>query len=167
MSSYVCPPTHFAAIRTTLRYMLQQGGERDRRALWPLVLELQHSDGKSPFSDASELVNDWHELNMDSVAIQYRENRDKVADLHELQQANKPGEVLDLGSLYNALRCLLYQIEVETMEGMRPLSQREKQAMDLLERTRNAVAYVLAESSSEHVYARYSWTVEPSSAPKE
>ncbi|WKZ67156.1 MAG: hypothetical protein QY325_04320 [Flavobacteriales bacterium] len=161
MSSYVCPPTHFAAIRSTLRAMLNPGTERDRRALWPLVLELENSLGKTPFSSASDLVNEWHELNMDSVAIQYRQNRDKLAELAEVEQAHKRGEVLDLGSLYNALRCLLYQIEVETIEELRPLKPRERKAMELLERTRNAVAYVLAESSDEYQHARYNWTVEP------
>lgn len=159
MSSFVCPPTHFAALRSTLSYMVAQGGDRDRRAVHALLVELEYNEPRT-FESAADLVNEWHEMNMDSVAIQYHENRDKVAECVMVQEAHRPGPVLDMGSLYNALRCLNYQIEPDGIQQMRGITPREKRALELLDAIRGNVAHILAETSDEMQHARYSWCIE-------
>ena len=166
MSSFICSPKHFNSIEKKLYFLMH-----DRDFYFPYELKEKFrilADHSKESEEAiemqiSDLVDTLRELNAVCVSLQYSSHYDnineEIATQTEILKKNKAEfkHLTNLG-LYNALRCLNYQIEIEHLEENLGVSERQKDAMFFLDRMIDALARHIVNQMPEDKTNR--WEVE-------
>lgn len=148
MSSFICSPKHFSSIEKTVKSLFQSSYRgSDIRSIYlyfckDIVPELyNHSDGfdqNKAMSKISDMCDKLRELNVLCCTYQYKEHYKDTIDKEISEQmaiVNEEimGNNLSKVVLFKALNCLFYQIELEHLEEVRPLTKEEKQAYDFFQ----------------------------------
>lgn len=131
MSSFVCSPKHFCSIKKGLK---------------DLYTKDQYFARWSPFQELTDIdtfIDNLIWLNVVCVNFQYKHHNEGKLDTViplELDYAKKTvtPSFLTLHGLYNALKCVNYQIETEHVKGLYDLQVSE--TMPILETLLNKLA---------------------------
>lgn len=164
MSSFICSSNHFNSIECTLQHLLK--GDTFR---FPYELEKSYPDWFSRFTKTnkqisesiSKIIDILRELNVICVSLQYRHHNagnidnEIKAQLYMLRKS-KGGSVLTLHGLYNALNCLVYQIEIEHLEELRELLPEEKASLNFANVMINGIAKHIVDHMPEDNTCKWS-----------
>lgn len=154
MSSFICSAKHFNSIEKNLIDLLKKNDfsiPYNLRDLLPT--QYYNPYGLSEEARKRELrpfIDELRQLNVLAVTLQYKDHYQGTLD-KEIEDQNtiicdrsKAKELTPLG-LYNALRSLNYQIEVEHIQELRPLTMEEETSMRFLDEFTQAIArYIIS-----------------------
>ena len=133
MSSFICTSEHFNSIDKGLK-----NSEIIK------VLHLQNFEFIKSENSISECINELRNLNVLCVSLQYKhhyKNLDQeIVEQLEIVNSKTKSKALSPLGLFNALKCIRYQIEVEHLEELRKLSEEEVNALNFLEHSIQSLA---------------------------
>ena len=159
MSSWICNPRHFAALQSKLTDMFYQTDNIP----YPMRVDYPNLF-LNPQKETKKLIDEWAKLNVLCVSYQYAHhtttlNAD-IAQEMEIAIKRKPtGAIISsLPALYKALCCLRYQIEIEHLERIRPLTETEAKAWKHLQTLIEFVADKFICSTNE--YEKSPWGID-------
>jgi hypothetical protein len=150
MSSNICSSRHFNSIEAAALRVIKETryNSYDLKAVGLYRYELAPND---IFNVLTGLISSLRDLNVLCVSLQNRKNYegslDSVIEACRLE-VRKDKQMVTLSNLglLNACNCLDYQIEVEHLEEIRPLSEEELKALEFLKLFRGSLAlYVCSE----------------------
>ena len=155
MSSFICSPIHFNSaerkIFNMIRYEDRFTTPYELKEILPKCYEHKHYSDESIEDELKTIFNTLRELQVVCVSLQYKHHYDNVdneisQNIKVLKGDTKTVKHLTPHGLYNALRCINYQIETEHIEELRPLTPEENNAMQFLYDMSNALAHFLVMS---------------------
>lgn len=137
MSVMICTDRHFNSLQRAVYERVLSA----RSSMWMpgTIREALNTE-----AHVATWVDTLRTLNEASYSSRYREHVDPTPRNH----AEGARSLTDAG-LWSALGCLLYQVEKETIETVRPLTAPELAALDMAERLRNAIAHKFARAKAE------------------
>lgn len=139
MSSFICNSKHFNSIENKLSNMFAfDDWFYLPNKLKPIYPELSDRYNTKIKEVVKNIMDELRELNVVCVTLQYKHHYndvnteiiDQKTDLFYNTSDYK--ELTPLG-LYNALRCLSYQIEIRHLEDLSGLTEKQQNAMYFLE----------------------------------
>lgn len=155
MSSFICGAKHFNSIEKALHRVAVNNEiylSSDMKEICPAWYT---GDSKAEIEkEISQLVDTLRNINVLCVSLQYKHHYEGKLDQEITDQLNLVKEKtkvkeLSLHGLYNALRCLNYQIEIEHLMGLRELTPEEKNALLFLDTIMNLIAHKLVSDLPE------------------
>jgi len=159
MSSFINTPEHFNAVEFTLINLLAYNRDfypdyalRDKyKCLQPNTKNVSEIE-----TLCRHIVNNLANLNILCVSLQYKHHYEGKLDEEiktqtEYMKLNRSrnGKHLSLLGLYNALRCINYQIETEHLKDLRELNEDEENAMQFLDLIVDSIAHHLVSKLPE------------------
>lgn len=168
MSSYINHPFHFNSIKKSVRCgMVGFGNDMYNKA----VHRLRYIENMPETSDnyktvMVELIEELQNLQILCVNYQYSgfETNNAENDIKTAQQFAKDytrGTILEGPAIYKGLNCILYQIEIDKLEHIRPLTHREKLAFDIADLIIQGIADWYMQSKIGYL----PWGMEPTDEP--
>ena len=136
MSSYICSAKHFNSIEKKLEELVYEQDfyiPYSLRNVVPKWYEKRKYSFDVIFEEIKNIINSLRELNVVCVSLQYKHHYIGVLDeeiKNELKEVKRKTSIKNLTKhgLYNALKCLNYQIEIEHLEDIRELTIEEQKA---------------------------------------
>jgi len=150
MSSFICDPEHFASVQAGL-IQLQESS-----STCPKPYPRRWDENLFPHEIAGKIrgyISTLQRLQCTCVCLQYKHHegnrpRDIVASVRYYQSKKHRAYRLSMAGIVQGLVCILYQIETEHLEAIRPLNDTEKAALEWAKDYKNALAmYILTQSS--------------------
>lgn len=150
MSSYILPPVHFNSVETSIKNLLTD--PEFMIVSYPLPkLNYSKNTLQQRTKTITQTFNQIRKLSAICVCLQYRHhyphgtlNSAIETETKMLIDNQKTAKPLSNCGLYNAIICIDYQIEIQHLEELRPLSQAEREAYDLLHELITAIAHLIA-----------------------
>lgn len=149
MSSFICGPKHFNSIEKALTILFQHDNyfryTYELNDISEILANTTKISVEKICSEIKKFINELRDLNAICVTLQYAHHYEGKIN-QEIQSAKKftrsteEHKELTLHGLYNALRCLTYQIEIEHLEELGGLSNEQKQAMKFINIMENKLA---------------------------
>jgi len=166
MSSYICTPKHFNSIEQKIADLINYNSDfyfpYKLRREYP-VLYSRTSLPSAKEEEISKIIDCLRELNAVCVTLQYKDHYkgklDKeISDQKQiLFEGKKEGyKNLTLTGLYNALRCLNYQIESEHLKDLFGLNTEQENALLFIETMTNELAHMIIRELPEDKSNRWS-----------
>ena len=145
MSSFICSAKHFNSIESGILKLLNDNTFHSY-ALKEFNLYSYDAIPKTLEVTLKGFMGTLKKLNVLCVSLQYR--KDEVEGTLDTliedrkKEVNQKTNIVDLSKLglYNALKCLVYQVEIEQLEDIRDLERGETKAMLFLETFINCLA---------------------------
>ena len=97
-------------------------------------------------------VLDWHILNIETYAIQNEIPRSNPSDL---RQGRDEVDTMDIFQLLKALRHVETSIDMELLSDIRPITENEQKAMDLLSRLIRSLMEIIVTNLPEYKAAQW------------
>jgi hypothetical protein len=150
MSSFICDPEHFASVQAGLIQLQQSnsGHPKPYRKQWQENISMDDMVAK-----VRGYISTLQRLQSTCVCLQYKHHegnrpRDIVASVRYYQTGKHRAYSLSMAGIVKGLACILYQIETEHLEEIRPLNDTEKAALEWAKDYKNGLAmYILTQSS--------------------
>lgn len=153
MSSFICSPKHFNSVEWNLRNLLIYNTRDfyfpyELKAKYPILYNRSGSVEMQE-NELQAVMDNLRELNAVCVTLQYKDHyigsldkeiQTQKDNLLNNRKAIKPA-VLNTRGLYNALKCINYQIEIEHLKDLFGLNDAQRDAMSFLKEMINALAH--------------------------
>lgn len=166
MSSYINSAKHFNSIENKLQCILIWSNDNyympyDIKNLYPELYSKQSTAEKKE-NIIRGIVDTLRHLQVLCVSLQYKHHYDGVLDQEianqtEVVMDRKESVHLSLHGLYNAMRCISYQIEREHLKELRELLPVEESALKFMEIIINSLAHHLVSAMPED---ECKWSIE-------
>lgn len=104
--------------------------------------------------DLKKLVERWADLNNDSYTARYDKKMDELK-YSTFLKLKYQGDSINTYQMLKTLQCIQYNIEVGTIEEVRPLTVQEKDAMNILNRAIDEIQGAIINTIPEYQAAIY------------
>jgi len=163
MSSFLLSSKHFNSVQKALVEMIR-GNHLHLYPLKDKFPDIYNKNSKYTIEVINSVIDTVRELSVTCFHLQYAnhypENLNTEIEIHRKYLLNhKTGfkQLTPLG-LYNAVRCISYQIEPEHLEELRPLTGPEADALFFLDEISKALATFIIQNLPEDETC--SWSIE-------
>ena len=137
MSSFICSAKHFNSIENKLHLLAASSSfyvPYSLKEITPKFYDRKKYLIEDIETEISEIIDTLRELNVLCVSLQYKHNFEGTLDneiKEELTLVKTKTDIKGLTrhGLFNALRCVDYQIESEHLNDLRSLTQNEENAL--------------------------------------
>ena len=162
MSSFILSAKHYNSIEKGIEQVLKHS-HFNSYELKPFGLYSYNVLPKQVPSIIEGYISNLRELNVLCVMLQYKHHYEGVLDEQiqvNLQEVKQKTDVKDLTALglFNALKCIIYQTELEHLEGIRNLTEEEQKAFNFLETFINVLAKFICGELPEDETCK--WTID-------
>ena len=151
MSAYICGNQHFNSIEGRLFDLIHWDNEfyfpYSLRDKFPKMNSRRHHSIEAVQEELGAVMDILRNLNVVTVTLKYASHYEgkvnqEIKEQKEILFADKKErQPLSKRGLYNALRCLSYQIEEEHLDELGGMDEMEKQAMFFLSEIMNCLAH--------------------------
>lgn len=140
MSSFICSSEHFNSVEAKLHLLAAGRGfylPYSLRDICPKWYNKQDHLIEPIEQEISYLIDVLRLLNVVCVSLQYKSHYEGILD-QEIQEqitlvkTKTETKEITLHGLYNALRCINYQIEIDHLQELRELTPEEGKALEFL-----------------------------------
>lgn len=155
MSSFICSPKHFNSIEKSILELIEHKNDfyfsSDIVEKYP---KLENETSAESKAQIIEIIDELRTLNVLCVVLQYKDHYHGINE--EIQghtkllffERTKYKHLTELG-LFNALRCLNYQIEPEHLDDFIGLTEAQQNALYFLDYLTNKIAKRIVRSLPE------------------
>lgn len=149
MSSFINSAKHFNSIEQKLKRLLRRDfrGWHSLKDVTPGIYT-HWTNGvftESDEQEITEIINTLRDLSVLCVSLQYKHHYEgsldaEIATQKKAVRVGTDTALLSLHGLYNALNCVMYQIEIEHLQELRELTKEESKALEFVEKITSAIA---------------------------
>ncbi|WP_270561474.1 hypothetical protein [Bacteroides cellulosilyticus] len=166
MSSFINSSKHFASVKKsiiTLRYREKDIMKFKIARLLPELSVLNSRNQEMAEEKINEIIDTIIDIQVICVCLQYKHHYIGTLDkkIYETQEHIKgnleTGEILSKIALFKAIQSILYQIELEHLTDLRPLSQKEETALKFMDILKEALMYSIIRNLDE--YDKAEWCI--------
>jgi hypothetical protein len=170
MSSFICSPKHFNSCEKAAIEFLAPQNDRYSQFLGSDFYNEYPDFNRANLTpiefkeNISKVFDTLRELQVLCVSLQYKHHytgklNEEIQEQKDILMTEKTETVyLNNINLYSALNCLNYQIELEHLTEITPLSQEQKKAYDFLSRLIDALAHRIVRESKD--YNKANWSID-------
>lgn len=166
MSSFLCTANHFNSVELAIQYYIQKDMFMCPYAFKEVFPEFYYKRNASTdkiCDSVQNIMNTIRKLSVTCVNLQYQHHLEegKSVDIKikkEIQYLLKNrNETVRLNptALLKALQCLQYQIEIEHLTALRPITKEEENALMFIKEMSNQIAYDVATGTKEYEAAQW------------
>jgi hypothetical protein len=151
MSSFICSAKHFKSIEETIFNLIRSGGGFVPYSLkedFEVLYNQRDYTDEPVLESIRDVINSLKELNVLCVSLQYKHHYEGFLDKEIEEQKvyvnlDEGFKLLTKRGLYNALRCVSYQIEKEHLEEIGGFTDSHRKALLFLDEMVNLLAYII------------------------
>ena len=153
MSSFICSAKHFNSIENKLNKLFCYDQDEFKyfypaKGVYSALYDTSKNLYETIEAQVKEVVNHWRDLNAICVTLQYADrDNDNINEEIKTQKAyvrtKTSTKELTLNGLYNALRCLDYQIEIHHLTELGGMTEEQKKAFDFLHKLIDGIAHII------------------------
>jgi hypothetical protein len=151
MSAFICGNQHFNSIESKLFDLIKNDQDfyfpYSLRDKFPVLYDNKHNLDELILIELGAVIDTLRNLNVVTVTLKYAAHYEGKLDAEIKEQKailfedKKNYTNLTKRGLYNALRCLSYQIETEHLDELGGMEEDERKAMFFLNEMVNALAH--------------------------
>jgi DNA primase len=165
MSSFINSSKHFASVKKSiiaLRYREKEIMEFKIARLLPELSVFNNRNQEMAEEKINELIDTIIDIQVICVCLQYKHHYIGTLDkkINETQEHIKgnleTGEILSKIALFKAIQSILYQIELDYLTVLRPLSPKEEIALKFMDILKEALMYNIIRDIDEYDKAEWS-----------
>jgi hypothetical protein len=162
MSAFICGNQHFNSIQDKLFSLIRWEDDfhfpyllRDK---FPKLYASKHYLDEGVNEELSQVMDTLRNLNVVTVTLKYAAHYEGKLDAEIKEQKailfedKKTLTTLTVKGLYNALRCLSYQIETEHLDELGGMEEEERKAMLFLHTMEDTLAHYLVNNIPNESY---------------
>lgn len=168
MSSFICNPSHFNSIEEKLINLITFKNDfylpYSLRNVLPKCKDRLYSSLTEMENEIKSVMDELRKLNVVCVSLQYKDHYQGVLDREIEEQTSllmsdkTTKKDLSVHGLYNALRCLDYQIETEHLIDIFGMNEGQNNAMLFLNEIINELAaYIISNLPEDNTNT---WSIE-------
>lgn len=167
MSSFINSSKHFACIQKSIISLWSQRTSMLEYKIAKIVPELsvnRRSTREVVEAKLTEIMHTIIDIQITCVFLQYRHHYAGKLD-QEISETKKQiktnlnnGKALSMPGLLKAIQCMFYQIELEYLTDLRPLSTEEEVTINFFRTLEKALVYEIATHTSE--YENSAWSID-------
>jgi hypothetical protein len=163
MSSFICTSKHFTSIEKKMHQLINKDDyytPYELREVCPKNYDKRNNLIETMEAEISKHIDTLRTLNAVCVILQYKHhykgtvNAQISSEVNEVHRKSQPVELTTMG-VYKALKCVIYQIELNHLEELRELRTEEKNAMKYIKETISFLATYILTNSEEWEKAAY------------
>lgn len=160
MSSFICSAKHFLSVEKSIIRLFETPDYYITPDLYNVYPELQ--DTYKTHSVVMRFMDQLRSISVLCVTYQYAKhfedvNKEIAKEMKALQVRQGRFELLNPVALSKALDCIDYQIEIDKLEAVRPLTEEEQKAMQFLSILKNRLSKHIIRNLPE--YDQADWEV--------
>jgi hypothetical protein len=150
MSSFICSPKHFNSLENAIISLTDDNNFRfpySFKETFPTLYDSRNFTSAQIKQTAGEIVDTLRSLNALCVTLKYKHHYAGTLDTEiesqtrTLMSNKKAFTHLNKIALFKSLRCVNYQIEIESLKELRDLTELETNAMFFMKEFCDALAY--------------------------
>jgi hypothetical protein len=154
MSSFICSAKHFNSVQQKLYSVIAHRNDfylpYSLRDKFPALHMPNKHTWEAIEEELNNIMDNLRKINAICVTLQYAHHYPGAVDTEIMQETKQLMEskkdnsqaITDLG-LYNALRCISYQIEIHHLEELEGMTDDYRNAMEFLEKIIDSMAHYL------------------------